>query len=73
VDYDERNGWRARQREVLKCVTCGAPIEGARRRDTKLCAACKHASRLEINRRHRQRAKAGATGRRGSNQFKTRD
>ena len=57
---------------MLKCITCGAPFEGARRRGTKFCAACKHESRLEINRRYRRAKKAGTTGKRGSNQFSAR-
>ncbi|WP_292533848.1 hypothetical protein, partial [Methylocystis sp.] len=59
----------AKARAALKCTRCAAPILGARRTDKKLCPACKRQSRLEISRRHRQRLKAGETGKRGRNQF----
>jgi len=70
ASFLEHNGWRGAAREALKCTRCGKPIADiAKRRDKKLCAACKHANRLEICRQHRLRAKASESGRRGTNQF----
>lgn len=51
-------GWRAAARAALACVSCGSDLAGARRKDAKLCPAC----RLEAKRaaRRRYKARAGA-------------
>jgi hypothetical protein len=66
---DELEGWRARVREVLKCQDCGTQIQNAVYRNTKYCPECR-AKRIKLNAKNSEaRAKAGTTGRRGSNQY----
>jgi hypothetical protein len=69
ANYEEFQGWRAHVRAALICVDCRKPIIGARRQDKKLCAECLGRHLLENRKASRLRAKAGTTGRRGTNQF----